>query len=431
MLRVEQLRQYTVRIKTPETTGTGFFVASGLILTCAHVVVKAKDKSINILWQDKSYSAVIDKLPENPENVDLALLTFSETAPDRPWVTLDAQVQLGDKLYTFGYPDNSPNGDPCEFECVGLTGDNPPLLKFKQGQVRPGLSGSPLLNVRTGKVCGIVKKTRGRDSDLGGRAVPATVIFNCFPELKPPQPLILPPNPFVPLVGRVEEGFFGREKEIKSVFDILNGGSSVAIIGEREIGKSSLLWAIYLQAERQLRLPRKPIYLNLQQVYDEEDFYEALCSEVGIDICKGYRLKRALSQQQPRLLLVLDEIEKMTWEGFTNQLRGQLRGLAEGSDAPLRLVVAASTSLDTLFPDSRKVGMTSPFQGICIEERIKPWDETIAREFIRQRLAETPIRFPEEEIVRILGEFSGRPKELMQLCNQAYKCLVEAGFDEI
>ena len=424
MLRVEQLRQYTVRIEIPgtTTTGTGFFVASGLILTCAHVVVKAKDK-IAILWQDRSYSAAIAKLPENPENLDLALLRFCETAPHHLWVPLDAEAELGDRLYTFGYTDDYPKGDPCEFECVDLTGDDFPLLKFKEGQVMPGLSGSPLLNVRTGKVCGVVKKTRDKKSDLGGRAVPATVIFDCFPELRPPQLHTFPPNPFCPLAGRVEQGFFGREKEIKSVFDILNGGSSVAVIGDREIGKSSLLWAIYSQAEGQLRLPRKPIYLNFQQVYDEDDFYEALCSEVGIEVCKGYRLKRALSQQQPRLLLVLDEVEKMTWEGFTNQLRGQLRGLAEGSDAPLRLVIAASTSLDTLFPDSQKIGMTSPFKGICIEERINPWDEATMRNFIRHRLAQTPIRFQEEEIVQILRECGGRPKQLMRLCNETYKRL--------
>ena len=77
-----------------------------------------------------------------------------------------------------------------------------------------------------------------------------------------------------------------------------------------------------------------------------------ICSEIGIEDCKGIRLTRALQKQRPQLLLLLDEIEKMTWDGFTNQVRGQLRGLANGHDAPLRLVVAASTSLDQLFPDT-------------------------------------------------------------------------------
>jgi hypothetical protein len=45
------------------------------------------------------------------------------------------------------------------------------------------MSGAPLLNQRTGKVCGIVKFTRDRSFDLGGGAVPTSVILAQFPEL--------------------------------------------------------------------------------------------------------------------------------------------------------------------------------------------------------------------------------------------------------
>ncbi|MGG6265619.1 hypothetical protein ACQ4M3_37605 [Leptolyngbya sp. AN03gr2] len=38
-------------------------------------------------------------------------------------------------------------------------------------------------------------------------------------------------NPFVPLTGRVDDArlFFGREAEIKRIFEILNSGSSIAL----------------------------------------------------------------------------------------------------------------------------------------------------------------------------------------------------------
>ncbi len=231
----------------------------------------------------------------------------------------------------------------------------------------------------------------------------------------------------MPQTGRVEDcqQLFGRRREIRRVFETLNSGSSVALIGERSIGKSSLLWAICQQAESQLMPPRKPIYLDMSQVYDEEDFYYALCSEVGIDECKGYRLTRALEKQHPRLLLLLDEIEKMTWQGFTNQVRGQLRGLANGHDAPLRLVVAASTSLDKLFPDSHELVMVSPFQNICLEEEIKLWDEVTMHDFISSRLASTSIRFTDEEVMQIVMASRGHPQELMQLCYRTYVRYVE------
>src|SRR4028118_1877292 len=75
-------------------------------------------------------------------------------------------------------------------------------------------------------------------------------------------------NPFIPQHGKIDDPrfFFGREREIRRVFQTLNSGSSVAIIGERAIGKSSLLQAIYRQAPNQLHHPRQPIYLDLKNV---------------------------------------------------------------------------------------------------------------------------------------------------------------------
>jgi hypothetical protein len=234
-------------------------------------------------------------------------------------------------------------------------------------------------------------------------------------------------NPFIPQHGKIDDPrfFFGREREIRWVFQTLNCGSSVAIIGERAIGKSSLLQAIYRQAPNQLDHPRQPIYLDLKNVCDENDFYGALCDKAGIETVKGYLLQRALESH--RLLLLLDEVEKMTWDGFTNQVRGQLRGLAEGNNAPLRLVVAACTSLDTLFPDSQDTNMTSPFKGICIEEKLKQWDEEISREFIASRLQASwltpvaqPVNFTEEEIAGLIAKSGGYPQKLMQLCYHTY-----------
>lgn len=160
----ERLKQCTVRLSVTggQGHGTGFFVAPGLILTCAHVVKGANSRLINVWWQSQNYTADIDSVPENIEKVDLALLKLKGSIPDHSWVSLDESAQVGDKLYSFGYTDEYPNGDPATFECEGFNGDRPPLLKFKEGQVRPGLSGSPVLNQRTGKVCGIVKKTRDR-----------------------------------------------------------------------------------------------------------------------------------------------------------------------------------------------------------------------------------------------------------------------------
>ncbi|NJM62445.1 MAG: ATP-binding protein [Oscillatoriales cyanobacterium RU_3_3] len=161
--------------------------------------------------------------------------------------------------------------------------------------------------------------------ELNGTPAPQNILPNGNQILEIEQPNINHNNPFIPKHGKIDDSrfFFGREREIRRVFETLNSGSSVAIIGERAIGKSSLLQAIYREAPNQLRHLRQPIYLNLQNVCDENDFYGALCSLVGIETAKGFFLQRAL--ESCRLLLLLDEVEKMTWDGFTNQVRGQLR----------------------------------------------------------------------------------------------------------
>jgi hypothetical protein len=234
-------------------------------------------------------------------------------------------------------------------------------------------------------------------------------------------------NPFVPQVGRVDEPqlFFDRERELRRVFEILNSGSSVALIGEEGIGKSSVLWKICQLAESYLQSPRQAVFLDLNLVHDENDFYSALCHEVGIPEGSDYSLTRNLRDR--RVLLAIDNVGKMTWVGFTRGVRDRLRGLAEGSNAPLKLVLAASKPLERLFNDSQDEGKTSPLAGICQEENLKPWDETTARAFIEARLAMTSVRFTEEEIIQLVHESGGHPQQLMQLCYRTYSRYVEGG----
>ncbi|HEY9803095.1 MAG TPA: AAA family ATPase [Leptolyngbyaceae cyanobacterium] len=232
-------------------------------------------------------------------------------------------------------------------------------------------------------------------------------------------------NPFIPQQGRVRDAqqFFGRKQEIQQIFETFNSGSSVVLVGEEGIGKSSLLWAICQQAQNQLQ--RQPAFLDLNLVPDEEEFYQALCHEIGIPESKGYPLTRNLRDK--RVLLAIDNVGKLAGQGFTRQVRDYLRGLAEGSN--LRLALAATEPLDKLFQDSQENGKTSPLAGICQEENIKPWDETSIRDFISSRLAMTSVRFSEEEIIQIIQESGGHPRKLMQLCYRTYSSYLAMGIE--
>ena len=82
-------------------------------------------------------------------------------------------------LQVAGYTDDFeakiqvPTGFSARFESEVLAQGHT-LYKFKGGQVRPGLSGSPVLDLRAGAVAGITDATRDERTDLGGFAVPVT-----------------------------------------------------------------------------------------------------------------------------------------------------------------------------------------------------------------------------------------------------------------
>ena len=182
---VSLIRNCVVRITSnTRKCGTGFFVAPRTILTCAHVI-GAQTSDIEITWSGKQLVATL--VPATGD-ADLALLQIN-SEEQHPSVLLHADVRLGDELYSYGYTDQQPAGDSVTAEFEGTSG-TAGLLKFKQGQVRPGLSGSPLHNLRTGCVCGVVSISRDRETDLGGRAVAVSAVLERYPQLVMEQTIV-------------------------------------------------------------------------------------------------------------------------------------------------------------------------------------------------------------------------------------------------
>ncbi|MEO0491130.1 MAG: TIR domain-containing protein [Cyanobacteria bacterium J06659_2] len=229
-------------------------------------------------------------------------------------------------------------------------------------------------------------------------------------------------SPFWPLTGVIDNPaqFFNCEDTLNRIFESLNGGSSVAIIGEPNMGKSSLLWAVSRMAAARLESPRHPVLLNLARVFSEQEFYADLCQALEMKTVTGNAFVRAMYQQEKQVLLLLDEVERISQKEFTHHIRQELRGLSEGSDAPLRLVIASRISLDKLFPESYLEGQTSPLEGITVEEPICPWSDETARAFIADRLPDGPIQFTAVEIEQLVNDCQGNPQKLTQACHQLY-----------
>ena len=243
-----------------------------------------------------------------------------------------------------------------------------------------------------------------------------------------PEPPVYAPNPFGQ-TGRIGDpaDFFGRADLLRRIFEELRKGTSLALIGERQVGKSSLLAMIRALGPAELNLPRAAfIYLDMQMIDDTHDFFEMLCSEMGIPPCRGGKLARALRGQ--RFIVCLDEIEHLTdTDYFKGAERKQLRGLADGADAPLKLIIASSLPLEQLFPDAP--GKTSPLANICLPLAVPPFDPGAAREFLAQRLRGTNVTFSDAQIAQLIAESNGHPARLQCAAAGLYRKCTETQTD--
>ncbi len=230
-------------------------------------------------------------------------------------------------------------------------------------------------------------------------------------------------NPFVPRSGTINnpEHFFGRDKEIYDVFEAINSGDCVELLGkQRQIGKSSILIQIKNLAITKFRDKWEPIYLNLNTIHTEPDFYESFCDELNISACTGNDLKRQFRKRQNRILLLLDETENLTEKGFTREVRQSLRGFAD--EGYLIYVVAVFTPLKEMFKDSHEQGKTSPFQDRCTTTvEVNPWNEKTVRRFITSKLENTGISFSNAEMGKLWLDSQGHPQKLMKACFDLYR----------
>lgn len=163
----------------------GFFVAPDTILTDAQwLKTESRDEPVQVTWRNKTLTARISGRVENGD-VNLALLELTTPVPNHPCVFLDKVVQADDRFYSYTYPDQSDQGVSIRGQCEGKPGENSAIIRFRTKPSSIGLNGAPLLNIRTGKVCGIVKQVSDQGAIVEG--ISAETILTSFSNLKSAQ----------------------------------------------------------------------------------------------------------------------------------------------------------------------------------------------------------------------------------------------------
>lgn len=183
----------TVKIlsSSKQLKGTGFFIAKGLILTCAHVVKDFKDSDeIDISWRNGNPSTFKTQIREiicrdnrqlsDDPSQDIAILNLIDDFA-HPCVEFDLSTpQLNTELLVYGHSEQIDGETTFKYEGRGFRKDAL-LHTLKDGQAVGGMSGSPLFNRSTEKICGFLVISRSLNNNLGARAIPASIIKARFP----------------------------------------------------------------------------------------------------------------------------------------------------------------------------------------------------------------------------------------------------------
>ena len=239
-----------VRVVGPEEAGAGFLVsASGLIVTCAHVLsgcAPGATVSIEPHVDRRSLPATVDLLQDPP---DVAVLRL--TAPVPPEVVV---LPLGRSpktpqpgLRTFGYPQVRPEaGLPGELAFYGVTAAaGYDQLALRSEEATLGFSGAPIWDPQLGAVVGMVKSIARADPGqrLGSTAigVPAEVIRDLCPELR--LPAGRPYRGLDPFTEEHVDYYYGREHATRQLLASLADRNFVPVVAVSGGGKSSLLQA--------------------------------------------------------------------------------------------------------------------------------------------------------------------------------------------
>ncbi|MGW2106457.1 trypsin-like peptidase domain-containing protein [Streptomyces sp. NPDC001948] len=163
------LEAATVALDLPDDRGcgTGFVLTPGTVVTCAHVVSGATRVRgrIAATGHDLTLTVSADDCYRAENGLDLAFLHYEsdEEAPSAH-VLASPHTELGDRMSVYGHPRGDFRaGQWAALEYLGdsrLSFDDPMAMPRGYGTpVGEGFSGSPVVNRRTGAVCGMLVRS--------------------------------------------------------------------------------------------------------------------------------------------------------------------------------------------------------------------------------------------------------------------------------
>jgi tRNA A-37 threonylcarbamoyl transferase component Bud32 len=254
-------------------------------------------------------------------------------------------------------------------------------------------------------------------------------------------------NPYLDRVAiRDPRHFFGRKREIAKIFSRIGAArpQSIAIVGDRRIGKSSLLNQIYHPEMRAQHLDEQArytfLFVDLQQRrhISIDDFFhdlfgqlaEALGEEAVAGLTPSFdAMRKVLGRLRgagQRLIILFDEFDAVTTNRrFDLDFYSFLRAVANNYD--VAYVTSSSRDLQELCHTA--LIADSPFFNIFTNVYLRAFSPGEARDLIAEPSASVGV--PLEPYVRDIIDLGGYFPFFLQIaCSSYFDALVEgAGAD--
>jgi hypothetical protein len=226
--------------------------------------------------------------------------------------------------------------------------------------------------------------------------------------------------------GAVEDPWFiDREREVEEILVTISKGGNISIVGDHQIGKTSLLRA----AERKLKeIDRYHVhYISLQAACNTQGLRNHLahylCCE-STEASIAIKLQE-LYHQNFRTVLLLDELDVMHPPAFDAGTPGFLRSLADTSAASL--ITSSVSKLSLLFPLSNQTG--SPLDNVFQTRELGTFPRESMDALIDTYLEGIGVRFSPDDREAIWQISGGHPFHIQLAAYHLFASKTGTAFD--
>jgi len=229
------------------------------------------------------------------------------------------------------------------------------------------------------------------------------------------------PNPFTDIVAiRDPARFVGREAVLERVLRLLKSGS-VALVGERKIGKSSLLHrlATLLRHEPEQAV----VFWDFFDLEDKAHVLREAVRALGSDGETWADLKRATHSR--RVALLLDEFDVAPERGFDVDLLRACRALCQ-RERGVRLVTASRALPKEIFPNPGKGSW--PYDFLTLQP-LGPFTTGEAQRLLAHPWAPEALHFDGLTCEELIALSDCHPYRLQRAAYHRYEALGDPTYD--